>query len=100
MSKTPTVEAGVTSRGGRVGVLLRAPYSDRLITDIKREIPSNEREYSPASEGWWVARRYQQRAIRIALRYNASVLVLGEGGAPDQLVDRSGRRAEQGRLPL
>lgn len=101
MPRTPTIEgAPPEAHGGRRGVLLHAPYNDEMRTDLRRELPAEDRLWLEEPHAWWVARAHARQLLKIVLRYHPSVLLIGDAGRPDMLVDRDGTRHIQETLAL
>jgi hypothetical protein len=94
----PTIEPGVADDRGRDGMLLRFPFHEGAVEDLKEEVATPSRRWQPDLGGWWVAREYRDTAVHVLLSYFPEVMILGEAGEDDELLARDGSRLAQGRL--
>jgi hypothetical protein len=92
----PTIERGVASpRDGRPGLLVRTPFYQGFIDDVKAAVPQPDRYWSDDKQGWWVAPGYEAAVVQlITTAFGGGRIIAPEG---DVVFDHNGR-AEQGRL--
>lgn len=89
------LERGVPGpRDDRQGLLLRAPYNETFIDEIKSTIPQSDRYWSPALEGWWLAEECEDTAIALLLEHYGEVMLIDPNGG-DELIDRHGRSRQE-----
>lgn len=101
MAEIPSVEPGVPGRDDRPGLLVRTPYDERLVEELKSQIPRPDRYWNPEGEGaWWVAEEHEELVMFLLHQHWPEVMVCGAEGEPDLLVGRGGVVFEQGRLAL
>jgi hypothetical protein len=80
-------------------MVLRTPFSEGLVTDLKAEVPPYAREWDPDRKAWEISDAALRPLVeRIVLKHFPSLQVLTVDGE-DQIVDRLGR-ATQARLLL
>ena len=98
MSEIPqaSLERDEPDEGGRAGVLLRTPYDETFISDLKSSIPAADRKWLKDRGAWWVAAEHEQLATELAGFAFGAVIVIDADG--DEIVERDGRRTGQGRL--
>lgn len=91
------LERGVPGpKDDRPGLLLRAPYNEQFIDELKSTLPGADRYWSPALEGWWLAEECEDAVVELVLYHYGEVMLLDPDGG-DELIDRHGR-ARQERL--
>ena len=71
---------------------LRTPYCDRLVDDLKTEVPLHARAWDSDRKAWEIAGDYRELIEHLVLKHFPSLQVLTE--TEDYLVDRLGRAAQ------
>lgn len=64
----------------RPGVLLRTPYSEIFIDQLKAQVPPDDRRWWADSKGWWVAEEWTEEAEEIAIHAFGEIQVVDEDG--------------------
>ena len=73
----PAIEPDVPGRDGRSGLLLRAPYREGLVAELKRALPRPHRYWDEGVGAWWIDAREEEHAERIVLRHSPALVLLG-----------------------
>lgn len=86
------IEKGVV-RVGRAGALLRFPFDQRTVDELKYAVEPRDRTYDPETTTWWVAESALERAIAVLRQRWSEIMVFSPEG--DYVLGRDGTVARQ-----
>lgn len=76
----------------RPGFLLRTPYVEGFVDDLKR-LPAADRQWT--GEAWWIAERHEARVLEMVIAMYGGLTIINPGQAADEVVDRHGRSIQE-----
>lgn len=80
----------------RDGFLVRTPFDDAFVEELKAMVPSADRRWWADSRAWWVAAEQEDLLVHLLLRRFGGYEVYDEDAGEVVIVGRDGRRAVQG----
>ncbi len=82
---------------GRPGVLLKTPFDEFFLGQLKAMVPHNDRWFNQLARGWWIAEEHAEPMVHLTLETFGATIVVDEDGR-EITHERSGERLEQTRL--
>lgn len=82
----------------RDGFLVRTPYHEGFVHDLKDQVPSSHRRWWEDSKAWWVDAAFEDLLADLLLRYFDAFERVDADTGEVEYVGRGGVRARQGGL--